>query len=64
MRRFKKEKKELLVKPKSYSGPREDLIHRPFQKTVNGLNPSPNFGKSSNLDARLGSEYAPVKNSV
>ena len=34
------------------------------KKTVNGLNVLTNFAKSSILDARLGSEYAPAKNLV
>ena len=64
MPRYKKEKRKLLVKPKSYSGPRQDSQTVPFPKTVNGLNPLTNFGKSYILDSQLCSEYAPVKNYV
>ena len=33
------------------------------KKTTNGLNPLINLAKSSTVDAKLSSEYAPVKNS-
>ena len=62
MPRYKKEKRKLLVKPKSYSEPYQDSQTVPFPKTVNSLNLLTNFGKSSMLDSRLCSEYAPIKN--
>ena len=45
-----------------------DPAKNPWQfhllKTVNGLNPFINVGKTSILDAWLGSEYAPFENSL
>ena len=62
MPRYKKEERKLLVKPKLYSGLRQDSQTAPFLKTLNGLDPLTNFGKSSILDSLLCSENAPIKN--
>ena len=62
MSRYKKRK--LLVKLESYSESSKNPRQRPLQKTVNDLNLLTNFAQSPILDARLGSEYAPVKKSV
>ena len=60
MPRYKKEKK--LNQNRIQDRTNSQTV--PFPKTVNGLNPLPNFEKNSILDSRLCSEYSPVKNYV